>query len=54
LAAQSEEERHRWASVVEILYRVEDDMVRRRFDSARAGLEGALKALTATEGAQAG
>lgn len=54
LAAQSEEERHRWAPVVEILNRVEDDMVRRRFDSARAGLEEALKALTATEGAQAG
>jgi hypothetical protein len=50
--ARSEEERHRWEPVVDILDRVEDDLVRRRFDSARTGLREALKALSAGEGAQ--
>jgi hypothetical protein len=45
-AEGSEEERHRWEPVIELLGRVEDDMVRRRFDSARAGLREAMKALT--------
>jgi hypothetical protein len=48
----SEEELHRWEPVVQLLDQVEDDMVRRRFDSARAGLREALKAFTAVEGAQ--
>jgi hypothetical protein len=52
-AARSEQERHRWEPVIRILDQVEDDTVRRRFDSARAGLREALKALTADEGAQA-
>ena len=52
-AARSEQERHRWEPVIQILDEVEDDMVRRRFGSARAGLREALKALTADEGAQA-
>ena len=52
-AARSEQERHRWEPVIQILDQVEDDMVRRRFDSARAGLRKALEALTADEGAQA-
>jgi hypothetical protein len=46
-AAQSEEERHRWEPVIQILDLVEDDMVRRRFDSARSGLREALEALAA-------
>jgi hypothetical protein len=46
-AAPSEEERHRWEPVIQILDQVEDDMVRRRFDSARAGVREALEALAA-------
>jgi hypothetical protein len=48
-AARSEEERHRWEPVIELLDRVEDDMVRRHFDAARAGLREAMKALTEGE-----
>ncbi len=48
-AAGSEKERHRWEPVIELLDRVEDDMVRRRFDSARAGLREAMKVITEGE-----
>jgi hypothetical protein len=53
-AARSEEELHRWEPVTEILDRVEDHMVRRRYDSARARLRDAIEALTADEGTPAG
>ena len=45
-ASLSEEERHRWEPVVSLLDRVEEDIVRRRFDSARAGLREAMQAVT--------
>jgi len=45
-AELSEEERYRWEPVVSLLDRVEDDIVRRRFDSGRTGLREAMQALT--------
>jgi hypothetical protein len=45
-AARSDEERHRWEGIVRLLDQVEDDMVRRRFVAARAGLRQALEALS--------
>ena len=53
-AERSDEELHRWEPVIKTLDRVEDDIVRRRFDSARTGLRQAIEALTAEEGAAAG
>jgi hypothetical protein len=52
LAESSEVVRHRWEPVVELLNRVEDDMIRRHFDSARAGLAEAMKALVEGEARQ--
>jgi hypothetical protein len=48
-AALAEAGDDRWHHVVELLDRVEDDMVRRRYDAARAGLRTALEALTEKE-----
>jgi hypothetical protein len=51
-AALSELDRDRWQPVIELLDRVEDDMVRRRYAAARAGLERAHEALGEGEARQ--
>ena len=45
-AALSDAELRRWEGVIELLETVEDEMVRRHFDSARSGLQKALEALS--------
>jgi len=46
-AALAESERDEWRPVIELLEQVEDQMVRRRFDSARAGIQRVLEGLAA-------
>jgi hypothetical protein len=48
-ASLSESDRDLWQPVVELLDHVEDHMVRRRYDSARAGIQQVLDRLTAGE-----
>jgi hypothetical protein len=51
-AALSEADRDRWQPVVGLLDRVEDGIVRRRYDAAREGLAEALEALAKGEARQ--
>lgn len=52
-AALSESGPERWQSLVQLLDEVEDSMIRRRFDLARAALERATRALADEQPAQA-
>jgi hypothetical protein len=48
-AALAEADSDRWHHLVQLLDRVEDDMVRRRYDAARAGMHKATETLTEGE-----